>query len=52
MRSFNDNIEYSGLYGIQAARTYMDIHPQSRLVVLESDHVVGGAWSLSKPPVS
>lgn len=48
MRSFNANKEYSGLYGIQAARTYLDIHPQSSLVVLESDHVVGGTWSSSK----
>ncbi|KAI4263434.1 MAG: hypothetical protein L6R42_001415 [Xanthoria sp. 1 TBL-2021] len=35
----------TGLYGIQAARYYLDIHLDSRLLLLESDDVVGGTWS-------
>lgn len=40
-------MSYIGLYGIQAARYYLDIHPEARLRVLESDDVVGGTWSRS-----
>lgn len=36
-----------GLYGIQAARCYLDIHPTAKLVILEGDDVVGGTWSSS-----
>ena len=35
----------AGIYGIQAARTYLEIHPIAKLVILESDDVVGGVWS-------
>ncbi|KAK0507822.1 hypothetical protein JMJ35_009711 [Cladonia borealis] len=35
----------AGLYGIQAARYYLDIHPNARLCILESDNVIGGTWS-------
>lgn len=45
-------MDFSGLYGIQAARTYLDIHPRSRMLVLESDNVIGGTWSSSKVPFS
>jgi hypothetical protein len=38
----------TGLYGIQAARYYLDIHPEARLCILESDNVIGGTWSSSK----
>lgn len=41
-----------GIYGIQAARTYLDVHPGARLVILESDSVVGGAWSSSNRRIS
>lgn len=36
-----------GLYGIQAARYYLDLYPDTDLVLLESDSVVGGTWSSS-----
>ena len=39
-----------GLYGIQAARYYLDIHPYAKLAILESDDVVGGVWSSSNTP--
>ncbi|KAL8761232.1 MAG: hypothetical protein Q9184_002636 [Pyrenodesmia sp. 2 TL-2023] len=35
----------TGLYGIQAARYYLDIYPETDLALLESDDVVGGTWS-------
>ena len=37
-----------GLYGIQAARYYLDVHPDAKLVLLEADDVVGGTWSSSR----
>lgn len=41
-----------GLYGIQAARTYLDVHPGARLAILESESAVGGTWSSSKRRIS
>ncbi|KAL9005230.1 MAG: hypothetical protein Q9188_001990 [Gyalolechia gomerana] len=38
----------TGLYGIQAARYYLDVHPDARLLILEADDVVGGTWSSSR----
>ncbi|KAL8941110.1 MAG: hypothetical protein Q9216_002442 [Gyalolechia sp. 2 TL-2023] len=38
----------TGLYGIQAARYYLDIHPNARLLMLEADDVVGGTWSAKR----
>lgn len=40
--------ERTGIYGIQAARTYLEIHPDAKLVILEADEVVGGVWSTSE----
>lgn len=37
----------TGLYGIQAARYYLDIYPDTKLLLLESDNVIGGTWSSS-----
>ncbi|KAL8669024.1 MAG: hypothetical protein Q9168_006365, partial [Polycauliona sp. 1 TL-2023] len=37
--------EALGLYGIQAARYYLDVYPDASLLLLESDDVVGGTWS-------
>ena len=37
----------SGLYGIQAARYYLEVHPEAKLVIFEADDVVGGVWSTS-----
>ncbi|KAL9594311.1 MAG: hypothetical protein Q9219_007105 [cf. Caloplaca sp. 3 TL-2023] len=35
----------TGLYGIQAARYYLEIHPEAKVMLLESDDVIGGTWS-------
>ena len=37
----------TGLYGIQAVRYYLDIHPNANVSLLEADDVIGGAWSSS-----
>jgi hypothetical protein len=34
-----------GLYGIAAANAYLSLHPEERLVILESRSCVGGVWS-------
>ena len=34
-----------GLYGIACARSYLGIHPDANLVILEAERVVGGTWS-------
>ena len=36
-----------GLYGIAAARTYLDVHPECSLVWLDQDSSVGGSWNES-----
>ena len=38
---------YLGLSGIAFARFYLDIHPESKLLILEQDSCVGGVWSAS-----
>ena len=35
----------SGLYGIAAANAYLSLHPDDRLVILESRSCIGGVWS-------
>ncbi|KAF3920289.1 hypothetical protein AA313_de0209196 [Arthrobotrys entomopaga] len=35
----------AGLYGIQSARTYLEIHPKAKLAILEASEYIGGAWS-------
>ncbi|KAH7063927.1 hypothetical protein BKA63DRAFT_185264 [Paraphoma chrysanthemicola] len=35
----------AGIYGIQAARTYLTINPSHSIVVLEADETPGGVWS-------
>ena len=40
----------AGLYGIQAARYYLEVHHDAKLVLLEADDVVGGTWSSSRIP--
>lgn len=42
---YEADVWMEGLYGIQAARYYLDVHPDARLCVLESEGVVGGVWS-------
>lgn len=38
----------AGQSGIVAARFYLDVHPECRLVIVERDGVVGGTWSKGK----
>lgn len=38
----------AGIYGIQAARTYLGIHPNDRVIVFETSAEVGGVWSSGK----
>ena len=35
----------AGLYGVAAARTYMEVHPDCQLTVLDQDSSVGGTWN-------
>ena len=35
----------AGLYGIAAARTYLDVHPDCQLAILDQDSSVGGSWN-------
>lgn len=38
----------AGIYGIQAARTYLEIHPSRRVLILEASACLGGVWSRGK----
>ncbi|KAF1998428.1 FAD/NAD(P)-binding domain-containing protein [Amniculicola lignicola CBS 123094] len=38
----------AGIYGIQAARTYLELHPNHHVVVLESDSAPGGVWGKNR----
>lgn len=35
----------AGIYGVQAARTYLQLHPKARIVVFEAADTIGGVWS-------
>ncbi|OAL55071.1 FAD/NAD(P)-binding domain-containing protein [Pyrenochaeta sp. DS3sAY3a] len=35
----------AGIYGVQAARTYLTIHPTHNILVLEAGNSPGGVWS-------
>ncbi|OCL13376.1 FAD/NAD(P)-binding domain-containing protein [Glonium stellatum] len=35
----------SGIYGIQAARTYLEVHPDDCVIILEASSCPGGVWS-------
>ncbi|RMY29540.1 hypothetical protein D0864_16984, partial [Hortaea werneckii] len=35
----------AGIYGIQSARTYLEIHPSANVVILEASNSIGGVWS-------
>lgn len=34
-----------GISGVFAAKCYLDLHPESRLVILDRDSCVGGTWN-------
>ncbi|KAM0140659.1 hypothetical protein ACHAO1_002345 [Botrytis cinerea] len=44
-RSFDIVVIGAGISGIYAAKFYLDIHPQCRLVILDRDTCVGGVWN-------
>lgn len=35
----------AGIYGLQAARTYLEIHPNDKVIIFETTSAVGGVWS-------
>lgn len=35
----------AGLYGLQAARTYLEVHPTAAVAVFEAAEAIGGVWS-------
>lgn len=35
----------AGIYGIQAARTYLELHPMNNVAVFEASEHIGGVWS-------
>ncbi|CAG8956469.1 hypothetical protein HYFRA_00003854 [Hymenoscyphus fraxineus] len=38
----------AGLSGLAFTRFYLDIHPQTKIVILEADDCLGGVWSSSR----
>lgn len=38
----------AGIYGIQVARTYLELHPARSVAILEASDSVGGVWSNGK----
>ena len=42
---FELTVGHVGLSGIAFSRFYLDIHPESKLTILEEDTCVGGVWS-------
>ncbi|KAF2101687.1 FAD/NAD(P)-binding domain-containing protein [Rhizodiscina lignyota] len=37
-----------GIFGLQAARTYLDLHPEAKLLALEAYEHAGGVWGKSR----
>lgn len=38
----------SGIYGISAARTYLEVHPHHNVAIFEASATVGGVWSAER----
>ncbi|KAH9905693.1 hypothetical protein F4778DRAFT_675358 [Xylariomycetidae sp. FL2044] len=38
----------AGLYGIQAAKTYIQLHPERKLILLDAGKSIGGTWSAER----
>jgi len=38
----------SGIYGLVAAKTHLQINPKVDLTIIEKDETVGGVWSVSR----
>lgn len=37
-----------GISGLAAAKFYLDVHPDCRLIILEKEKCLGGVWSTSE----
>lgn len=37
-----------GWYGLAAAKTYLEVHPDAKVVVLEAESSVGGVWATNR----
>ncbi|RDL37459.1 Uncharacterized protein BP5553_04892 [Venustampulla echinocandica] len=35
----------AGWYGLAAAKTYLEVHPDAKLIILEAESSVGGVWA-------
>ena len=40
-------MQCTGIYGVYAANTYLELHPEANIKVLDSDEDAGGIWSTS-----
>ncbi|KAJ9642278.1 hypothetical protein H2199_004658 [Coniosporium tulheliwenetii] len=38
----------SGIYGISAARTYLEVHPHRNVIIFEASATIGGVWSAGR----
>jgi cation diffusion facilitator CzcD-associated flavoprotein CzcO len=43
-----DNQLRTGWFGLAAAKTYLRVHPDAKVVVLEAESSVGGVWATSR----
>jgi len=48
LQGFDLAVIGAGIYGIQAARTYLELHQNDRVIVFEASGHVGGVWSPGK----
>lgn len=45
LQEFDLAVIGAGIYGIQAARTYLELHQNDKVIVFEASGDVGGVWS-------
>lgn len=48
LQEFDLAVIGAGIYGIQAARTYLELHQYDEVIVFEASGDVGGVWSPGK----
>ena len=56
-REFDVLVIGAGMYGIQSAKTYLEVHPNAKLAILEASESIGGTWrkgkyTLARSPIS
>lgn len=44
-RSHVSDDDSTGWFGLAAAKTYLQVHPESKVILLEAESSVGGVWS-------